>query len=238
VHDGAPLAERYRAAIEVLAAIHSAPRPAVLAGPAGEHRLLALNADALGADVDLFVDWFVPHANRAPLAEPARAEFAALWAGLFARVAGGEESWVLFDVQSANLLWLGERDGLRRVGLLDFQDMFHGPPAYDVASLCQDARVTVPPPLEAELTRHYAALRRAAAPQFDETAFRAAYAILATARAMKNLGVFARQADHLGEARYLGHIPRVRQYLVRNFAHPVLSALAVWYDRHVSPDRI
>ena len=33
-------------------------------------------------------------------------------------------------------------------GILDFQDAMMGPPAYDVASLLQDARVDVPESLE------------------------------------------------------------------------------------------
>jgi N-acetylmuramate 1-kinase len=234
VRGEAPLAERYRAVIEVLAAIHAAPRPASVPAPDGAlHRLPALSAEALTPEIELFVDWYVPHATGAPLADDALAELARLWSPLFDRLATVERSWVLFDVQSANLFWLADRPRLRRIGLIDFQDMFFGPAAYDVASLCQDARATVPPDLEEELCGHYVALRRAAGPGFDTQAFFAAHAILATLRALKNLGVFARQADHLGQSRYLRHIPRVREYLVRNFAHPVLSDLAVWYGRHL-----
>ncbi len=234
VRDDAPLAERYRAVIEVLAAIHATPRPASVPAPGGGlHRLPALSAEALTPEIDLFVDWYVPHATGAPLSDDALADLARLWSPLFDRLAATERSWVLFDVQSANLFWLADRPRLKRVGLIDVQDMFFGPAAYDVASLCQDARVTIPPALEEELRGHYVALRRAADPGFDPQAFAAAYAILATLRALKNLGVFARQADHLGQSRYLRHIPRVREYLVRNFAHPVLSDLSVWYGRHL-----
>ena len=49
---------------------------------------------------------------------------------------------MLLDYHSPNLFWLSERKGeARRVGIIDFQDMLAGPSAYDVASLCQDARV-------------------------------------------------------------------------------------------------
>ncbi len=234
VRDDKPVAERYRAAIEVLAAIHATPRPASVPAPGGAlHRLPPLSAEALTPEIDLFVDWYVPHATGVPLVDDALAGLAHLWSPLFEFLAAAERSWVLFDVQSANLFWLAERPRLKRIGLIDFQDMFFGPAAYDVASLCQDARVTIPAGLEDELNGHYVALRRAADPRFDADAFFAAYAILATLRALKNLGVFARQADHLGQKHYLRHIPRVREYLVRNFARPVLSDLAVWYGRHL-----
>lgn len=234
IDDGRPIAARYRLAVDVLAAIHAKPRPASLSGPDGtERRLPELAGEALAPEIGLFVDWYMPYATGEPLAEREQRTLATLWSPLFDRLAGFEKSWVLFDVQSANLLWLAGRQGLRRLGLLDFQDMFFGPSAYDVASLCQDARVTVPTSLETELRAHYVARRRATYPDFDADAFDTAYAVLGTVRAFKNLGVFARQAVHLGRRRYLQHIPRVREYLVRNFAHPVLSDLAVWYDEHV-----
>ena len=43
------------------------------------------------------------------------------------------------------MLWLPQRDGLQRVGLLDFQDALIGHPAYDLVSLLQDARRDEPP---------------------------------------------------------------------------------------------
>lgn len=61
-----------------------------------------------------------------------------------------------------------------------------GSPAYDVASLLQDARVTVPDDLELKLLSHYA--RRAARPIRTSTGdFAQAYAIMAAQRATKVL---------------------------------------------------
>ena len=56
----------------------------------------------------------------------------------------GPKTWCLRDFHSPNLIWLAERTGTARVGLIDFQDTVMGHPAYDLASLLQDARVTVP----------------------------------------------------------------------------------------------
>ena len=232
--DGAPDPERYRLAINVLALIHSQPRPSELPLADGAaHRLLPLDASALTAEIALFTDWYVPHATGRPLGDAARVAFADTWAALFARLADAEKSWVLFDVQSSNLFWLADRKGLARIGLIDFQDMFLGPSAFDVASLCQDMRVTISAPLETALRGHYVDLRRAADPRFNEASFAAAYAILAAERSVKNLGVFARLADHVGKPQYLQHIPRLRAYLRRTLAHPVLSSFALWYERHL-----
>ncbi|SDB56601.1 tRNA (adenosine(37)-N6)-threonylcarbamoyltransferase complex ATPase subunit type 1 TsaE [Bauldia litoralis] len=234
--DGEPVAERYHAAIGVLATIHGEARPDTLPAPdGGTHRLPAYSADALAAELDLFLDWYVPHVTGAPAADAARQDFAALWADLTGQLAAAETSWVLLDYHSPNLLWLADRAGLARVGILDFQDMLTGPVAYDVVSLCQDARVTVPPALESSLVAAYVALRQADKGRFDDEAFAAVYAILGAQRATKILGAFARLADHTGKPRYLQHIPRLREYLKRSLAHPALTGYAQWYRRHLPP---
>ena len=67
------------------------------------------------------------------------------------------------DYHAQNLLWLPEREGLARVGLIDFQDAVAGCPAYDLVSLTEDARRDVSPEL-AE-ARHRAIIWRRCGPR-------------------------------------------------------------------------
>lgn len=234
--DGVPDPDRYACAVDVLAAIHGEQRPSTLPGiAANPHRLPALDAEALSAELTLFTDWYGPHVTGAPLPTAALAAFEAVWAELFARLAGFETSWVLFDIQAPNLPWLADRAGLARLGLLDFQDMFIGPAAFDVASLCQDMRVTIPADLERMLRDRYVDLRRHKDPDFDEAGFLEAYAIVAAERTSKNLGVFARLADRDGRGHYLEHVPRLREYLARALAHPALAGYAHWWRLYLPP---
>jgi len=233
VADGGPIVERYRTAAAVLAEIHNHPRPADLPLPDGtHHRLPAYRSEMLADELKLFLDWYFPYATGEPVAEEERGTFETSWASPLGRLAAAETSWVLLDYHSPNLLWLPDRDGVRRIGLLDFQDAMIGPTAYDVASLAQDARVTIPADVERALVDDYLSLRRQVQPGFDAEAFLEAYAIVAAQRAMRILGVFVRLAEHAGKPAYLQHIPRVRGYLARGLAHPVLSGLRVWYERH------
>jgi tRNA threonylcarbamoyl adenosine modification protein YjeE len=233
VVNGTPDPERYRTAIEALATIHRRARPAELPLPdGGVHRLPPFANEALMAEVGIFADWYARQAAGAPLGGEARAELTAVWTSLAERRAAVEQSWVLFDVQSANLFWLPAREGIARVGFIDFQDMFVGPAAYDIASLCFDARVTIPPALADELSDYYVALRSAGDSGFDADSFREAFAIAAAVRTMKNMGAFARLAS-TGKPIYLNHLQRMRTYLARAVSHPVLSPLAVWYERHL-----
>jgi aminoglycoside/choline kinase family phosphotransferase len=122
---------------------------------------------------------------------------------------------------------------MARVGLIDFQDAVLGPPAYDVASLLQDARVTVTADLELKLIGFYARERKAADPAFDVSAFARAYAIMGAQRATKILGIFARLDRRDGKPHYLKHLPRIEAYLARNLAHPALAKLRAWYETYL-----
>ncbi len=120
-----------------------------------------------------------------------RAGFARAWNAALDRLAASEDTLMLRDFHSPNIIWRGERSGHDRLGIIDFQDALIGPSAYDVASLAMDARVTVPPEIEKQTRRAYVAARHAAG-AFDEEAFGEAYAIMAAQRNSKILGIFVR----------------------------------------------
>ena len=139
-------------------------------------------------------------------------------------------TWVLRDYHSPNLIWLPQRDGIRRIGLLDFQDAVMGPAAYDVASLLQDARVDVP-----LLIRYLRG--REDEPGFERERFIHLYALMAAQRASKILGIFARLDKRDGKPQYLRHLPRVWTYLQRALAPPALAPLADWDGANIpAPD--
>jgi len=135
----------------------------------------------------------------------------------------------LRDFHSPNILWIAGEAGLDRVGVIDFQDTLRGHPAYDVASLAQDARVDLSPDQETALKARYMDGHKAADPAFDAAAFEAAYAVFGAQRATKILGAFCRLAGAGGKPGYLRHIDRAKDVLRRNLSHPVLSALRLWY---------
>lgn len=135
--------------------------------------------------------------------------------------ADGPRVLILRDFHAENLLWLPDRDGVARVGLLDFQLAQMGQPGYDLVSLLQDARREVSTATEAEMIARFAAARGLAAQDFA-----AAYAVLGAQRALRILGIFARLCLVAGKARYVAMIPRVWGHLRRNLDHPALAGLA------------
>ncbi len=229
-----PIPDRYAEATATLACLHALDLPTELpVSDAQTYRLPVYDIDALLIEVELILEWYAPHVARAPLSSSARAAFVNLWRPLLQQICAAPTTWALRDYHSPNLIWLPDREGVQRVGLLDFQDCVLGHPAYDLVSLLQDARVTVSDDLELRLLSHYARLRRSDAPDFNMMDFARAYAALGAQRATKILGIFARLDRRDGKPQYLAHLPRVERYLAKDLAHPDLAPLRAWYETHL-----
>jgi tRNA threonylcarbamoyl adenosine modification protein YjeE len=227
-------AELWRTATDALLVLSTLPVPDEIELPGGGvHRVPPQDRGVLEIEVELLPDWYWRAIHAGPIPPEIRQEFLAAWDSVFARLASEPKGWVLRDYHSPNLVWLPDREGYKRAGLLDFQDALAGSLAYDLVSLLQDARLDVPADLETEQLSYYLRMRSAVDPAFDREAFRFAYAALGVQRNTKILGIFARLAMRDGKQAYLRHIPRIWRYLERGLAHPELAALKGWFDRHV-----
>ncbi len=235
----APVEMRYATAIDLLALLHGRNLPTRLPiTSALDYRLPRYDIDAFLIEAELLLDWYLVNAGAA-VGEAARAEFVTLWRNALEPAMDAPATWVLRDYHSPNLLWLPQREGIARIGLVDFQDALIGPPAYDVASLLQDARVDVPESMEMNLLGRYARARLSQDRGFDTGGFTLLYATLAAQRATKILGIFARLQRRDGKPQYLRHMPRLWRYLQRSLAHPALAGLKAWYAANVPrPDEL
>lgn len=231
-----PVEQRYAAAIDLLIALHSFDLPDTLpVAPRIEHKMPIYDIDAYLAEVELLFDWYLPFRGANLRDAASRETFLTLWRYALADIIPEPKTWVLRDFHSPNLLWLSQRQGIARVGLLDFQDAVMGSPAYDVAALLMDARVDVSEELEIKLLSRYALGRKARDPAFDPAKFAARYMTLGAQRSTKILGIFARLDRRDRKPAYLQHMPRVWRYLMGAFAHPVLADLKTWYAANVPP---
>jgi len=228
-----PIEARYAAAVDALLSFHSYDLVETLPVVTSvDYTLPRYDLDAFLIEVELLLDWYLPRFGKT-ISDTTRATFVALWREALTPVLTAETTWVLRDFHSPNLLWLPERMGTERVGILDFQDALIGPAAYDLASLLQDARVTVPEMMELALLGRYARARQAGDPDFDPSKFVQTYAILAAQRASKIIGIFSRLDRRDGKPQYLRHMPRIWTYLERSLGHPSLAPLAGWYSVNV-----
>ncbi|MEY8828327.1 aminoglycoside phosphotransferase family protein [Sedimentitalea sp. XS_ASV28] len=198
----------YEAAIDVLLTLHKAPLPALDAYDA------ALMTDLAALAYSKYRDGIEGRAD-------GEDRFRSLFLDICAKHAPEEPVLIQRDYHAENLLWLPDRDGPARVGLLDFQDAMAGHPAYDLVSLLQDARRDVSPELQEAMIARYLS---GSSQQPD--AFRAAYAVLGTQRNLRILGVFARLGREFGKPHYIDLIPRVWNHLMQDLDHPALAPVA------------
>jgi N-acetylmuramate 1-kinase len=180
------------------------------------------------------LEWYLPDRGIAPTVE-LRAGFVAVWRELLSKAATAARTWVLRDFHSPNVIWLDQRPGIAKVGIIDFQDAVLGPAAYDLVSLLQDARIDVPEQIELALLTRYIKARREADPTFDPAGFAELYAIMSAQRNTRLLGTFARLNRRDGKPQYLRHQPRIFGYLSRSLAHPALTPAREWYAANVPP---
>jgi N-acetylmuramate 1-kinase len=231
----APIAERYEAAVDMLAALHRETLPEILPlAPQISYAMPVFDTDALLVEIGLMPEWYLPDRG-VEVTNNMRAEFVMMWRELLSKPATAPKTWVLRDFHSPNLIWLDERPGTSRVGIIDFQDAVLGQAAYDLVSLLQDARIDVPEALELALLTRYIKARRAADATFDPAGFAELYVIMSAQRNTRLLGTFARLNRRDGKPQYLRHQPRIWTYLSRSLAHPALSQIRQWYSANVPP---
>jgi tRNA threonylcarbamoyl adenosine modification protein YjeE len=228
-----PITDRYQAAADLLAQLHSEALPHILPlAPHLDYPIPAFDIDAMLIEIGLMLDWYLPDRG-VELDAQQRTEFVAMWRELLAKPAAMTPTWTLRDYHSPNLIWLSERTDTAKVGVIDFQDTVLGPPAYDLVSLLQDARIDIPESLEIALLTRYAQMRQSAEPAFDAAGFVEDYAIMAAQRNTRLLGTFARLNRRDGKPQYLRHQPRIWAYLQRALAHPALASIRAWYEAHI-----
>jgi len=176
-------------------------------------------------EVALFTDWYCPAVG----VKVDAAAFQDAWRQVLAPVAadGLGPVTVLRDYHAENIMLVDGREGVAHFGLLDFQDALAGHPAYDLASVLEDARRDVSPDVEREMIDRYLAATGAG------DAFERAYWALAAQRNTRILGVFTRLWKRDGKPGYRRFQPRMWGLLERDLDRPHLAPVREWFDANI-----
>jgi aminoglycoside/choline kinase family phosphotransferase len=214
----------YELAVDVLIDLHK--RPAAESIPTS---LPSYGNGRLLDEAFLAPQWTYRAFTGAPASEAVRRAYGDIWLQLFPLIHSGPKTLVLRDYHVDNLLWLEGRLGIKACGLLDFQDAVAGHPAYDLMSLLEDARRDLGPGVKAKMMERYLS----AFLDIDRDSFTSVFAILATQRHAKVIGIFTRLCQRDGKPDYLVHIPRVWALLEAALENPVLSHMKDWFDSNM-----
>jgi aminoglycoside/choline kinase family phosphotransferase len=217
--DDNPAAERdlYERATDVLVHLHGHPPMEGLPVHGLEQWL---------TELELFTDWYCPAVG----ADVDIDAYRAAWTEVLTPVAedGLSPVTVLRDYHAENIMLVGEREGVAHFGLLDFQDALAGHPAYDLASVLEDARRDVPREIERAMIDRYV---RATG---HGEAFERAYWTLAAQRNTRILGVFTRLWKRDNKPHYRRFQPRMWGLLERDLAQPHLKPVRDWFGANLA----
>ena len=178
-------------------------------------------------EVKLFTDWYCPAVG----VEVDADAYQQAWRKVLEPVAkdGLGPVTVLRDYHAENIMLVEGREGVAHFGLLDFQDALVGHPAYDLASVLEDARRDVPAGIESAMIDRYVGATG------HGKAFERAYWALAAQRNTRILGVFTRLWKRDGKPGYRRFQPRMWGLLERDLAQPHLAPVRVWFDENIAP---
>ena len=211
--------ELYALATDVLVHLHAkAPMPGLK--PHGIDQWLE--------ELRLFTDWYCPAVG----AKVDDVAYEAAWRKVLEPVAtdGLGPVTVLRDYHAENIMLVEGRDGVAHFGLLDFQDALSGHPAYDLASVLEDARRDVPPAIERQMIDRYIIATG------SDQLFERAYWSLAAQRNTRILGVFTRLWKRDDKPGYRRFQPRMWGLLERDLAQPGLEPVRDWFDANIAPE--
>ena len=180
-------------------------------------------------ELSLFTDWYCPALGLSVDVDG----FRSAWMQVLEPVSkdGLGPVTVLRDYHAENVMLVRGREGVRHFGLLDFQDALSGHPAYDLASVLEDARRDVPPEIERTMIERYVAATG------NREAFERAYWALAAQRNTRILGVFTRLWKRDNKPHYTAFQPRMWGLLERDLAQQAgLEPVRRWFDLNITPE--
>ncbi|MEM1151338.1 MAG: phosphotransferase [Pseudomonadota bacterium] len=219
--DAEPETELYAAAGDLLGQLHSQPAPEAVQGHGYEWPILDFDALALRTNADLFAEWYPQFDADVRWSEAASARWAGARDSLIARALAFDRVFTLRDYHAENLLWLADRTGAARVGLLDFQDAVRGWAGWDMAMLTQDARRDVSPAARDAAFSAYLAHGITTPEKLREQ-----LAVIGTLNALRISGLFARLIKRDKKPRYDDFLPRQLDSLARNLREPAIADMA------------
>ncbi len=217
----------YNLAGELLAKLHDTEIPKSLPSPVEPWPILDFDALALSVNIDLFVNWVPKFLGRDEYNNDTLAAWADIRSWLVGQILSHPRAFTLRDYHAENMLWLPDRDGLARIGLLDFQDGVLGYRAWDFSMLLHDARRDVSP------LAHEAAIKSyISANGYDEAQLRHEIDLQGAANILRIIGIFSRLVYRDKKEKYRAFMPRMVGHLNAVLQNPALSRLKTWIDEH------
>ena len=218
----------YEAATDALIRLDQLTPPSVLRYETASWQLMPFDRLVIMTEAEMFPEWYIERHCGQKLSAEAMADYQAAWDGIAQILQTRADRLVTRDYQSPNLMWLPEREGLRRAGILDHQDALLSHPAFNLMFLLNDPRRDVPEAIQQSMLKRYFA-----AVSVDRDDFMTHFALHQVLQAFRIAGIFCRLNYRDGKPGYMVHVPRMERYIRKGLAHPACAQLKEWLDRYL-----
>lgn len=179
-------------------------------------------------ELTYFTDWYMPYIGKT-LTESGRKEFNKCWEPSLDYIAEKDNTRVFVhkDLHCGNLFWIPERNGVQRLGVIDFQGGKSGSVSYDITSFLNDCRNPLPYKLRCRLLDNFRSKIG-----LEKDTFKNICDIYVAQRNIKILGNFTGIYQREGKSTYMKFIPNSWTFIMESFKNPLLQDVKDWFIRH------
>ena len=141
---------------------------------------------------------------------------------------------MLRDFHADNLFWLPERNDVKKIGLIDFQDALIGHEAYDISSLLEDVRRDVSDDTKKLALKEFIKINKIK----NENKFIKNYKILTAQRNAKIVGIFIRLARRDNKMKYLKLVNKAMNIFLTSAKEAKLDDILLWIDHYIPKNKL
>ena len=116
--------------------------------------------------------------------------------------------------------------GLKKVGILDFQDAVLGASSYDLISIIEDVRRPISKDLKNILIKYFIDFTG-----YDSNQLKKELTFYSVQRNLKILGIFSRLNLRDNKSKYMQYNDNAWKYIESNLNNPTMSDLKVWLKK-------
>lgn len=172
------------------------------------------------------LDWYVPSALKIKIDPSWREKYLKIWEKIEDDLPIPEKGFVHIDYHPANMMLLENKTGLKKCGILDFQNGCRGPIAYDYTNLLKDIRRDVPTDVQHQVLQK-------ALEGMNENAqksFKIWYDVLALQFHFRIAGQVIKLALETGRDDLLEFLPRTLGYIREELKNPLFVDLKQFFE--------
>mgnify|MGYP000073597984 FL=1 len=179
--------------------------------------------DKLNEEAKIFVEWYIEQSKGKKISDHEKNSFTQILYDIYNKISPLEDTLVLRDYHVENIFYLSQREGVKKVGLIDFQDALIGSNIYDLSSLLEDVRNPLDLKLKENLIQYYVERTELS---IEEVILQIKF--FSIQRSLKIIGIFFRLHLRDNKDKYLKYLPNAFQIIKIHIQDPIFTDLKNW----------